>query len=143
MCIYRGRFSPRTECKVCRFYSLSLFILLIVALLFSCLSTMDYSSETTLHRDPNLPMVQSEYSLVDIAKDSIPKREAEPEPEPEPRPELGTKLKTELTRPNPDDCPDGGFQAWSVVVGGFCAVFCSFGWINCEYRSRSQSSTSG
>jgi len=110
---------------------------------------MDYSSETTPHRDPNLPMVQSEYSLVDIAKDSIPEREAGPEPGPEqdpekePRPELGTKLKIELTRPNPDDFPDGGLQAWLVVVGGFCAVFCSFGWINCEHRSRSQSSTSG
>jgi hypothetical protein len=102
---------------------------------------MDYSSETTPHRDPNLPMVQSEYSLVDIAKDSIPEREAEPEPEP--RPELGTKLKIELTRPNPDDFPDGGLQAWLVVVGGFCAVVCSFGWINCEHRSRSRSSTSG
>jgi len=110
---------------------------------------MEYSSETTPHRDPNLPMVQSEYSLVDIAKDSIPEREAGPEPGPEqdpekePRPELGTKLKIELTRPNPDDFPDDGLQAWLVVVGGFCAVFCSFGWINCEHRSRSQSSTSG
>lgn len=27
--------------------------------------------------------------------------------------------------------PDGGLQAWLVVVGGFCCLFCSFGWINC------------
>ncbi|KAJ6437389.1 reverse transcriptase [Purpureocillium lavendulum] len=27
--------------------------------------------------------------------------------------------------------PDGGLQAWLVVVGGFCTVFASFGWINC------------
>ncbi|KAF4968459.1 hypothetical protein FSARC_4153 [Fusarium sarcochroum] len=27
--------------------------------------------------------------------------------------------------------PDGGLEAWLVVVGGFCAVFASFGWINC------------
>ncbi|KAM0329714.1 hypothetical protein ACHAPQ_006632 [Fusarium lateritium] len=27
--------------------------------------------------------------------------------------------------------PDGGLEAWSVVAGGFCAVFASFGWINC------------
>ncbi|CAJ0555014.1 Ff.00g135270.m01.CDS01 [Fusarium sp. VM40] len=27
--------------------------------------------------------------------------------------------------------PDGGLEAWAVVAGGFCAVFASFGWINC------------
>ncbi|OAQ82558.1 monocarboxylate permease-like protein [Purpureocillium lilacinum] len=27
--------------------------------------------------------------------------------------------------------PDGGIDAWLVVVGGFCTVFASFGWINC------------
>ncbi len=101
---------------------------------------MDHSSETPPHRDYNLPMDQSEYSLVDIAKDTMPEREGESEKEP--RPEPGTKLKIELTKPSPDDFPDGGFQAWLVVMGGFCAVFCSFGWINCEHRSRSQSSTS-
>lgn len=29
--------------------------------------------------------------------------------------------------------PDGGIEAWAVVAGGFCAVFASFGWINCEF----------
>ncbi|PYH49795.1 MCT family MFS transporter [Aspergillus saccharolyticus JOP 1030-1] len=29
------------------------------------------------------------------------------------------------------DCPpDGGVVAWSVVLGAWCAMFCSFGWIN-------------
>ncbi|KAF2455321.1 putative MFS monocarboxylate transporter [Lineolata rhizophorae] len=32
---------------------------------------------------------------------------------------------------NPADFPDGGLKAWLVVVGGFCCLFCSFGWINC------------
>jgi hypothetical protein len=27
--------------------------------------------------------------------------------------------------------PDGGVAAWLVVLGGFCTVFASFGWINC------------
>lgn len=27
--------------------------------------------------------------------------------------------------------PDGGLQAWLVVVGAFCSLFVSFGWINC------------
>jgi hypothetical protein len=30
--------------------------------------------------------------------------------------------------------PDGGFQAWLVVLGGFCTVFASFGWINCKLQ---------
>ena len=33
--------------------------------------------------------------------------------------------------PDPNDFPDGGLQAWLVVLGGFCTVFASFGWINC------------
>lgn len=30
-----------------------------------------------------------------------------------------------------DDCPDGGVEAWLVVFGGWCALFCTFGLINC------------
>jgi hypothetical protein len=33
---------------------------------------------------------------------------------------------------DPRDNPDGGFDAWMVVLGAFCCMFCSFGWINCE-----------
>lgn len=33
---------------------------------------------------------------------------------------------------DPRENPDGGLQAWLVVVGGFCCLFCSFGWINCK-----------
>lgn len=33
--------------------------------------------------------------------------------------------------PDPDDFPDGGLKAWSVVLGGCCCLFTSFGWINC------------
>ncbi|TQN70091.1 MFS transporter asaE [Colletotrichum shisoi] len=32
---------------------------------------------------------------------------------------------------NPADFPDGGIQAWTVVFGGWCALFCTFGLINC------------
>jgi hypothetical protein len=31
----------------------------------------------------------------------------------------------------PSDFPDGGAQAWLVVLGGFFALFCTFGLINC------------
>ncbi|PYI06402.1 MFS general substrate transporter [Aspergillus sclerotiicarbonarius CBS 121057] len=33
--------------------------------------------------------------------------------------------------PNPDDFPDGGLQAWTVVAGSWCCMFASMGWINC------------
>lgn len=29
--------------------------------------------------------------------------------------------------------PDGGAQAWLVVLGAFCGLFVSFGWINCKF----------
>lgn len=32
---------------------------------------------------------------------------------------------------NPADFPDGGLEAWLVVLGSWCALFSSFGWINC------------
>jgi MFS family permease len=32
---------------------------------------------------------------------------------------------------NPADFPDGGLEAWLVILGCWCALFCSFGWINC------------
>lgn len=35
-------------------------------------------------------------------------------------------------RTDPNAFPDGGLEAWTVVAGGFCALFVTFGWINCE-----------
>ncbi|KAK3060548.1 hypothetical protein LTS18_008309, partial [Coniosporium uncinatum] len=48
----------------------------------------------------------------------------------ETEPQDGGKAPPAL-RFNPADIPDGGLQAWSVVIGGFCCMFVSFGWINC------------
>lgn len=31
-----------------------------------------------------------------------------------------------------DDFPDGGLEAWLVVLGAWCVSFCSYGWINSE-----------
>lgn len=36
---------------------------------------------------------------------------------------------------DPRQNPDGGRQAWLCVLGGFCTLFCSFGWINCEWTT--------
>jgi hypothetical protein len=35
--------------------------------------------------------------------------------------------------------PDGGWEAWLSVAGGFSTVFVSFGWINCERFSSAAS----
>ncbi|TVY25614.1 Fujikurins efflux protein [Lachnellula hyalina] len=90
---------------------------------------MDHKSGQSPHRDSSLSIDQSENSKVDAINDFKP--EPEPEMEEETRPDPETVLKREPTGPNPTDFPDGGLQAWLVVVGGFCAVFCGFGWINC------------
>ncbi|KAJ5937938.1 monocarboxylate transporter [Penicillium verhagenii] len=40
---------------------------------------------------------------------------------------------TEVEAPKPswtNDAPDGGATAWLVVLGAWCALFCTFGWIN-------------
>jgi hypothetical protein len=33
--------------------------------------------------------------------------------------------------PAPGPPPDGGAKAWFTVLGAFCGLFVSFGWINC------------
>lgn len=33
---------------------------------------------------------------------------------------------------DPNVFPDGGWEAWLVVAGGFSTVLASFGWINCK-----------
>ncbi|KAI9822327.1 MAG: hypothetical protein M1827_000045 [Pycnora praestabilis] len=35
---------------------------------------------------------------------------------------------------DPSSFPDGGLDAWLTVLGGFCCLFCSFGWINCVFQ---------
>lgn len=32
--------------------------------------------------------------------------------------------------------PDGGLEAWMVVLGAWTASFCSFGWLSSKSRSR-------
>ena len=41
---------------------------------------------------------------------------------------------------DPRENPDGGLKAWLCVLGGFCTLFCSFGWINCKFHDLTQSS---
>ena len=49
--------------------------------------------------------------------------------------EQGTKdqAPSKPSMTDPSQFPDGGWEACLVVLGSFCAVFCSFGWINCTF----------
>lgn len=42
-------------------------------------------------------------------------------------------LENQKLPPQSSPAPDGGFQAWMVVVGSFFSLFVSFGWVNCAY----------
>jgi hypothetical protein len=33
------------------------------------------------------------------------------------------------------DAPDGGIDAWLVIIGGWCCSFVSYGWINSKLLS--------
>ena len=90
---------------------------------------MDHSSEKPLQ---DTPIDQSDSSFMDNSKESIPERDVDTESKQEPQPEAGANMQIESAGPNPADFPDGGLEAWLVVLGGFCAIFCSFGWINCK-----------
>lgn len=40
--------------------------------------------------------------------------------------------KTESSRFD-DPAPDGGLSAWLVILGSWCSLFCTFGWINSAF----------
>ena len=46
----------------------------------------------------------------------------------------GTEKMMHPSKKDPSTFPDGGLEAWLVVAGAFCGVFCSFGWINCLFQ---------
>lgn len=60
--------------------------------------------------------------------------------------EVATANAAPPAGPNPADFPDGGVKAWTVVVGSWCCLFASMGWINCigvfqDYYQRNQLSS--
>ncbi|KAJ4357131.1 uncharacterized protein N0V89_001706 [Didymosphaeria variabile] len=74
-------------------------------------------------------MESNSKETLDSASGSLPLQvsmAAEPSPTP-----VSEKTAQASAGPDPKAFPDGGLEAWLVVMGGFCAVFASFGWINC------------
>lgn len=59
---------------------------------------------------------------------TTPERHADEDTETQ-KPEAGPPENPVIA---PSAFPDGGVEAWTVVFGGFCALFVSFGWITCK-----------
>lgn len=60
-----------------------------------------------------------------------PEPEKGPVAEPAPAsPRIGSSLKSSLDQHEYSDPVDGGVRAWLTVLGGFIALFCSFGQLN-------------
>ncbi|RDL42466.1 uncharacterized protein BP5553_02445 [Venustampulla echinocandica] len=45
--------------------------------------------------------------------------------------DTGPQLEALMTVIPADEFPDGGLEAWSVVLGAWCSNFVSFGWVAC------------
>lgn len=45
-------------------------------------------------------------------------------------PDLSDSEKAVKDAPSQPSPPDGGSEAWLVVLGAWCTAFCSFGWLN-------------
>lgn len=81
-----------------------------------------------------------------LDKEILESKEEEEESDPPPF-DADTKAPEEIERVTPikedietgdkapppphGDFPDGGLEAWLVVFGGWCALFCTFGLANC------------
>lgn len=97
-------------------------------------STIKQSSNTTQETIINDEKISHKTSLdrtsshrdSSSGKDEIVPNQAVPEPEVD-----DLEKNEKPTGPvaggiNPADFPDGGLEAWLVVFGGFCCLFCKF-----------------
>ena len=76
-------------------------------------------------------------SVEDLEKPQHPKTDIEQQPQeiaekPTEAPAPAPAPASEPINPfHPSQFPDGGKDAWLCLLGSFCCLFCSFGWINC------------
>jgi len=47
--------------------------------------------------------------------------------------ELPIAPKSEKVLEADNEVPDGGLRAWLVVLGAWCGLFCTLGWLNSTY----------
>ncbi|KAH8773683.1 riboflavin transporter MCH5 [Diaporthe sp. PMI_573] len=87
-------------------------------------------------RNPSLDRIQSKNSQTNANIGGEPRNVAEAEIEESEKEQRDAGEKDAAGPPpgsgfHPSDFPDGGLQAWLVVFGGWCGLFCTFGFINC------------
>ncbi|KAI1158582.1 monocarboxylate permease-like protein [Nemania serpens] len=98
------------------------------------------TGSSTIHQDQYLDVVtkeEDEKLSESQEKQSIERVSIEPRSskEEDSKSDLETGAAAPPSIPpgfNPADFPDGGLEAWLVVVGGSLILFCSFGLINCS-----------
>lgn len=78
------------------------------------ISAQNKETEANIHPEP------ANAVEADLERGVAPEDEKKPQAPPGPPPGMA-----------PADFPDGGTEAWLVVFGGWCALFCTFGLINC------------
>ncbi|KAI9726857.1 MAG: hypothetical protein M1834_001481 [Cirrosporium novae-zelandiae] len=88
-----------------------------------------------LQRSLSRTRSQTEANIFPVTADQTD--EYEQELEQEAREKELERQETKISMMDPRSFPDGGLEAWLVIVGGWCCLFCSFGWINCEWESKS------
>lgn len=82
------------------------------------------ADDTTIYPSPETDIERGSLTSkpdLSSSQDVSPTKDS-PAPAPPPGPPPGMA---------PSDFPDGGTQAWLVVLGGWCALFCTFGLVNC------------
>lgn len=74
-----------------------------------------------------------------MSSTDLEKRSSEELSAKEPQTEAGDEMVSEKksgedipaeTKPGQMTFPEGGFRAWSVVIGTSCVLFCTFGYAN-------------
>lgn len=64
-------------------------------------------------------------------KSSQPDLEKQPSQDKHDQPVSQPQQPEAISPYHPSQFPDGGRQAYLCLLGGFCCLFCSFGWLNC------------
>ncbi|KAL0255002.1 hypothetical protein SLS55_009527 [Diplodia seriata] len=99
----------------------------------SSVKAMERESQHSNVHEKNNHLHDAEPVTNHTEANALPEVETEPQTEKAPHVDA-EKAGAPPAPPNPMDpknFPDGGRDAWLCVLGGFCALFCSFGWINC------------
>lgn len=92
---------------------------------------MTFSASCVLPLRTDTPGAHTMNGHSEATLQEYPEPEKGPVAEPAPAsPRIGSSLKSSLDQHEYSDPVDGGVRAWLTVLGGFIALFCSFGQLN-------------